>query len=230
MKHTMRIVIVMFAGLIFGGLIDAMDQIETNPIIVELECISDAWRALLEAWNHTPKFRKSYDSANKCILVYNGSGLQTLESMLFDSALIRIKKIVAEHRNHINDINAQGNTPLIIAIQKGILPAIKVFIECGVDLNMPDKNNLFPIMHAAHTCQPSLIEALRDGGADLNRCDAHGRTALDFIPLHSISFTQDVPCDRQECLRILLRSMNQELTREYFAKNEIVRPMNCVIS
>jgi len=71
-----------------------------------------------------------------------------------------------------------GVTPLHIAAQKGHLMVKDVLLEKGVDVNIPDRNNLPPLIYAVDKDQQSFVEQLYQAGADFSRADVKGNTAL----------------------------------------------------
>ncbi len=70
-------------------------------------------------------------------------------------------------------------TPLANAARGGDVAAVRNLIRQGADPNEPTGgNNWTPLLHAIHTAQIKSVEALIDGGADVNRVAGDGFTPL----------------------------------------------------
>ena len=70
-------------------------------------------------------------------------------------------------------------TPLADAARAGDLATIRTLIAHGSDPNeAAGQNNWSPLLHAIHKHQNASVEALLDGGADINRLSGDGITPL----------------------------------------------------
>ncbi len=70
-------------------------------------------------------------------------------------------------------------TPLADAARAGDLGTIRSLIAQGADPNAAaGQNNWSPLLHAIHKHQNASVEALLDGGADINRLSGDGITPL----------------------------------------------------
>ncbi|MBO9999257.1 MAG: ankyrin repeat domain-containing protein [Cyanobacteria bacterium SID2] len=86
-----------------------------------------------------------------------------------------------------NTLAACGRTPLSIAIQSGQIPTIEALLDAGADPNLPDEDDYgnpteTPLMLASNTFfatnHREMIQLLVRRGADIDRQDRTGRTAL----------------------------------------------------
>ncbi len=77
--------------------------------------------------------------------------------------------------------DANGDTPLTLAVRQGDVDTIQKLGIAGTNFNQVNFYGLTPLMVAA-TCSQSTaaINALLDGGADITWRDRNGRTALDY--------------------------------------------------
>jgi ankyrin repeat protein len=73
-------------------------------------------------------------------------------------------------------------TPLGFAISKGDLEAVKKFVEYGADINELS-NGMSPLMIAARYNKVEIIKYLLSKGANLNKKDENGFTALKHAEL-----------------------------------------------
>ncbi|KAF2339660.1 MAG: ankyrin repeat domain-containing protein [Flavobacterium nitrogenifigens] len=72
-----------------------------------------------------------------------------------------------------------SNSPFHLAISKGDLESVKIFISYGADVNKI-VNNMTPLMVAARFNQVEIIKILLEKGADLSIENDRGLTALHF--------------------------------------------------
>jgi len=80
---------------------------------------------------------------------------------------------------YANQRDANGLTALILSARAGAVPAIQALLRHGADPNLPGGvNGWTPLLHAVHKNQPAAVEALLDGGAQLESRGRSGETAL----------------------------------------------------
>jgi ankyrin repeat protein len=73
-----------------------------------------------------------------------------------------------------------SETPLIEAINKGEMEAIKKLIESGADVNEVSANGMTPLLTAVKNNQLEVIEVLIAKGANINATNKRGMTALQI--------------------------------------------------
>lgn len=76
----------------------------------------------------------------------------------------------------------ETNTPLGFAISKEDIEAVKKFIEYGADVNEVS-NGMSPLMIAARYNKVEIIKLLLSKGANINKKDENGFTALKYAQL-----------------------------------------------
>ena len=75
-------------------------------------------------------------------------------------------------------MNHGGFTPLLYAARGGCLECVKRLVAAGADLNLPDPEAVTPLILAITTFHFDIADYLVEAGADLDRWDLFGRTAL----------------------------------------------------
>lgn len=105
---------------------------------------------------------------------------------IFDAArkndVETIKKLVAEKSN-LNEQNARGFTPLIIAIYNGSDDAAKLLLENKADVHLKDKTGNNALMAASFRGGLSAAKLLLEHGAKANDRNLAGATALMFASM-----------------------------------------------
>ena len=84
----------------------------------------------------------------------------------------------------INEIDKNGNTPLIAAIQHDLPDMIRALLERGCRTDGHDRDGWTPLTMAAFTGRTKAVSNLLDSGADLNAPSGHGWSPLMWA-LHS---------------------------------------------
>lgn len=94
---------------------------------------------------------------------------------------------IDEIRKHIeagsdlNEIDAYGSTPLIVAATFNKTDVAKALIEAGADMTITNNEGSAPLHIAAFLCRTEIVEALLENGADKDFRNSAGRTALDTV-------------------------------------------------
>lgn len=140
-------------------------------------CNNDGWNALVGAY-----FKQRTDIVE--LLIEHGAyfGRKYSEAALL-SAYEQgygdtVREIVSEGCN-VNIMDAEGTPLLILAIRRGDLEMVKLFLEYGADANCrSDKDN--PALSVALETQAGIAEILIEHGASPNIPNQHG-----WWPLHT---------------------------------------------
>lgn len=86
------------------------------------------------------------------------------------------RRITAEGRP--KDMNMGGFTPLLYAVRGGCLECARRIVAGGADIDLPDPEAVTPLILAITTFHFDIAGYLVDAGADIQRWDLFGRTAL----------------------------------------------------
>lgn len=81
----------------------------------------------------------------------------------------------------LNEKDAYGSTPLIIAAIFDKADVAKALIEAGADLNIRNNDGSTPLHIAAFFCRIEIVKALLENGADRNLTNNAGSTALESV-------------------------------------------------
>lgn len=84
----------------------------------------------------------------------------------------------ANSKNIVNARNKKGDTPLVIASDKGNLEAVKLLLEYGADLSLKDTNGDNALIRAAKKGHLDVVEELLFRKANINSVGQHNSTAL----------------------------------------------------
>ncbi len=81
----------------------------------------------------------------------------------------------------LNERDAYGSTPLIVATTFGKTEAAGLLIEAGADLNIRNNDGSTPLHIAAFLCRTQIVKALLDKGANRYLRNNAGSTAYDSV-------------------------------------------------
>jgi len=87
-----------------------------------------------------------------------------------------IKELQGSQKIDINFLDDQGKSPLGCAASKGHYEAVKLLVDSGADVNMPNNDGETPLILAADN--KDIAEFLVDRGADFYATDKLGASAL----------------------------------------------------
>ena len=90
--------------------------------------------------------------------------------------VVRLLIVSGAHVGVVDE--SMGRNALSIAVCEGTLEIVKLFIECGVDVNSADENGETPLMCASYSDDTELVNYLLDVGADIACTCFDGCTAL----------------------------------------------------
>ena len=91
----------------------------------------------------------------------------------------KVRRLLDDGANP-NQVNAVGNTALIIATIVGHSRIVKALLDGGANPNQAGANDLTALMYATRTGNILIVKALLDGGANPNQARADGSTALTY--------------------------------------------------
>lgn len=80
--------------------------------------------------------------------------------------------------HNVNMSDADGETPLMKAANRGKLRAVDTLIKAGANVNAKDEDGTTALMEAADNGHNDVVLRLIEAGADVNARDHEGETAL----------------------------------------------------
>ncbi|XP_063923634.1 uncharacterized protein LOC135137817 [Zophobas morio] len=96
--------------------------------------------------------------------------------MVVNKQLFSFSSIFNKKVNFITEFN--GNTPLIIASQKGQVTVVDYFVKCGAEINHATENGETPLYAASSHGHEKIVECLVKCGAAVHRANRNGETPL----------------------------------------------------
>lgn len=82
---------------------------------------------------------------------------------------------------NLDQKDAYGSTPLIIAATFGKTEVAKALIAAGADINLPNGDGATPLHSAAFLCRTEIVKALLENGAERNVRNNFGSTPLESV-------------------------------------------------
>lgn len=113
-----------------------------------------------------------------------------------------ITNLLIEHGANIRDIDSNGKTVLMHAINVDIIEILSPILKAlkPDDLKVADKNNKTAIMHAIAATAPFIIKALIEHGADINQVVNDSTALMEAVILKKPSI-----------LKILIKNYNADV-------------------
>jgi ankyrin repeat protein len=96
------------------------------------------------------------------------------------------RRVTAEPR--VKEMLSGGLTPLLYAVREDCLECVRVLVESGADMNLPDPDNVSPLILALINMRFDIAKYLIEAGAEVNQWDYYGRT-----PLYAVADVNIVP-------------------------------------
>ena len=119
----------------------------------------------------------------------DGRGRKALFVAAREESLRALDSLLASPQTRVDDANAQGETPLMIAAIRGSLPAVKALVKRGAAVNRPGWT---PLHYACSGPDNGVAAFLLAEGAEVNARSENGTTPLmmaarygagDLVPL-----------------------------------------------
>jgi hypothetical protein len=86
-----------------------------------------------------------------------------------------------EAGSDLNEKDAYGSSPLIVAATFGKTEVARVLIDAGADMTITNNEGSTPLHIAAFLCRTEIVKELLDKGADKNARNKAGKTALESV-------------------------------------------------
>jgi len=83
--------------------------------------------------------------------------------------------------SNLDEKDAYGSTPLIIAITFDKTDMAQELIEAGADLTITNNDGATPLHIAAFFCRTEIVKVLLENGADKSALNGSGKTAIETV-------------------------------------------------
>jgi ankyrin repeat protein len=94
-------------------------------------------------------------------------------------------QFLAANGSNLNARNAQGETPLIIAVANGQLRVAKILLELNANIDMKDKKGNTALIEAVNTDKLDIVKYLINRGADISITDKKHMSAADYAKIQA---------------------------------------------
>ncbi|CAM9206215.1 unnamed protein product [Ectocarpus sp. 12 AP-2014] len=145
--------------------VDVLDGKGRTPLHLAAECGSLAAVEALVSANAdlTLRFGDEDRSAMDCAVCFGH---------------VEIMRALIQHGVSVNDAGASGMTPLHIAADRALLPAIQMLVEAGANVGAEEQGKCTPLHLAARSASADAVVALLRQGADTNKLNGDGLSSL----------------------------------------------------
>ncbi|CAO2580709.1 Ankyrin repeat and SAM domain-containing protein 6 [Lemmus lemmus] len=114
-----------------------------------------------------------------------------------------VKEIADEDPNHVNLVNGDGATPLMLAAVTGQLPLVQLLVEKHADMNKQDSvHGWTALMQATYHGNKEIVKYLLNQGADVSLRAKNGYTAFDLVMLLNDPDTELVRLLASVCMQV----------------------------
>jgi ankyrin repeat protein len=91
-----------------------------------------------------------------------------------------VRRLIAQDPESSTEANDEGLTPLHLAVSKGYIEIVRIFVFANADVNVQDDSGVTPIMRAAQNGHFEMVRILNEAIADLKSRDDKGWTVLHY--------------------------------------------------
>uniref|UniRef100_A0A8C0ZUZ7 Ankyrin repeat and SAM domain-containing protein 6 n=1 Tax=Castor canadensis TaxID=51338 RepID=A0A8C0ZUZ7_CASCN len=114
-----------------------------------------------------------------------------------------VKEIADEDPNHVNLVNGDGATPLMLAAVTGQLPLVQLLVERHADIDKQDSvHGWTALMQATYHGNKEVVKYLLNQGADVTLRAKNGYTAFDLVMLLNDPDTELVRLLASVCMQV----------------------------
>ncbi|GAB1288490.1 Ankyrin repeat and SAM domain-containing protein 6 [Apodemus speciosus] len=114
-----------------------------------------------------------------------------------------VKEIADEDPNHVNLVNGDGATPLMLAAVTGQLPLVQLLVEKHADMDKQDSvHGWTALMQATYHGNKEVVKYLLNQGADVALRAKNGYTAFDLVMLLNDPDTELVRLLASVCMQV----------------------------
>jgi ankyrin repeat protein len=112
-----------------------------------------------------------------------------MQALIAKGADVNARSTVRDYQRHVTaegrpkSLDSGGLTPLLYAARENCLACVKVLLDSGADINLPDPDGVSPLLVAIMNANWDVAQHLITAGADVNQWDIFGETPL-FIAVN----------------------------------------------
>jgi len=115
-----------------------------------------------------------------------------MEFLIAKGANVDARSINRDYQRHVTaegrpkNLDTGGLTPLLYAARENCMACVKVLLDKGADINLPDPDGVSPLLLSIMNANWDIAKHLILGGADVNEWDMYGEAPLfTAIGLHT---------------------------------------------
>jgi ankyrin repeat protein len=114
---------------------------------------------------------------------------EMMRLLIAKGADVNARSAVRDYQRHVTaegrpkSLDSGGLTPLLYAARENCLACVNVLLESKADINLPDPDDVSPLLVAIMNANWDLAQQLIQAGADVNQWDIFGETPL-FIAVN----------------------------------------------
>ena len=95
-----------------------------------------------------------------------------------------VKVLLKNDPDGVNKLNDEGESPLLLAVQRSNLMIVELLLAAGADTAIPNKDGVLPLHISAHDGSLFVGKALIASGADINRKSSDGKSPLIWAAMN----------------------------------------------
>jgi ankyrin repeat protein len=117
---------------------------------------------------------------------------EMMQLLIAKGADVNARSTVRDYQRHVTaegrpkSLDSGGLTPLLYAARENCLGCVDVLLKSAADINLPDPDDVSPLLVAIMNANWDLAQHLIEAGADVNQWDLYGETPLfTSVNLHN---------------------------------------------
>ena len=109
---------------------------------------------------------------------------EMMRLLIANGADVNARSAVRDYQRHVTaegrpkSLDSGGFTPLLYAARENCSACVDVLLEKGADINLPDPDDVSPLLVAIMNANWDLAQQLIESGADVNQWDLYGEAPL----------------------------------------------------
>lgn len=105
-------------------------------------------------------------------------GNTSLHQLVYNGQSETVKALLQQDNSNINEVNNEGQTPLVLAVQNSNIGIVEQLIQAGAKINISLLNGNSPLHYAAAIGNRFIAKLLIDNGANINALNAYSESPL----------------------------------------------------